>query len=355
MCEPNKNINENIAFFLGNIAIFKKFFRHFLDNGFWNRVQSFMQVDKIVIQPGESGERIDTFLARKTGITRSQIQKLIENSGILVNDNPATPRYRTKVRDLITIRVIERKTDGLVPEPIPLDILYRDDHLVVVNKPPGMVVYPAEGHSHGTLMNALACSCGHLSSVGAPLRPGVVHRLDKDTSGVMVVALDDGAYYGLADQFKERSVNRLYAAIVYGDLKGNAGLISMRIGRSESDRKKMSTRSKRGKEAVTQWMAVRRFGRATLINVKLGTGRTHQIRVHFASIGHPVLGDRTYGKKTEVEIAGRRRVLFPRQMLHAELLGFIHPISGQYMEFSSPLPGDMVEKIEELQILNPRS
>ncbi len=311
--------------------------------------------EKIVVQPEEKGERIDTFLAGKTGVTRSQIQKLIENGDVHVNDRAVSQHHRVKMHDVITIGVAEKKTEDLVPEPIPLDILYKDDYLVVVNKPAGMVVYPAAGHDHGTLMNALSYYFNQLASLGAPLRPGVVHRLDKDTSGVMVVALDDSTYYSLAEQFKERSINRRYSALVYGLMKENEGRIALKIGRSESDRKKMSTRSKKGKEAVTQWTVIRKFGNATIIKVKLGTGRTHQIRVHFASMGHPVLGDRTYGKKSELEIKGRRKILFPRQMLHAELLGFIHPVTGQYMEFSSPWPKDMVEKIEELQILNRRN
>ena len=314
-----------------------------------------MPFQKIIIQPGETGERIDTFLARKTGITRSQIQKLIENSDILVNEKMVNQHYRVKLQDVIDIRLTEKKNEELVPEPIPVDILFKDNHLVVVNKPAGMVVYPAAGHGHGTLMNALSYACDHLASVGGPLRPGVVHRLDKDTSGVMVVALADSTYYSLAEQFKERSINRRYGALVYGDLKENEGRIALKIGRSASDRKKMSTRSKRGKEAVTNWSVITRFTNAAFIRVKLGTGRTHQIRVHFASIGHPVLGDRTYGQKTELEIKGRRKILFPRQMLHAELLGFIHPATGTYMEFSSPLPEDMQQKIEELQALSPRS
>jgi 23S rRNA pseudouridine1911/1915/1917 synthase len=211
-----------------------------------------------------------------------------------------------------------------------------------------MVVYPAAGHSRGTLMNAISYHAKKLASVGGPLRPGIVHRLDKDTSGIMVIALDDKAYYDLVEQFRERTMNRRYKAIVFGNLKENSGQISLRIGRSESDRKKMSTRSRKGKEAVTTWKVIERFRGATLIEAKLGTGRTHQIRVHFASVGHPVLGDRTYGSKTSID-AGRRKITFPRQMLHAELLGFTHPISKKYLEFSSPIPQDMEEKIRELR------
>ncbi len=313
-----------------------------------------MREDTISVHSSESGERLDTFLAKKTGITRSRIQKLIETSAVRVQGKSAKRHYRIRPQDVITMLIAEKKNEELVPEPIPVEILCQDDDLVVVNKPPGMVVYPAAGHGHGTLLNALSYSCAHLASVGGPLRPGVVHRLDKDTSGVMVVALTDSAYYSLSEQFKQRSINRRYAALVYGSLTGNEGRIVSMIGRSVSDRKKMSVRSKRGKEAVTEWKVVRRFANATLVSVKLGTGRTHQIRVHFASRGHPVLGDRTYGRKTAVETAGKRKILFLRQMLHAELLGFIHPVTGEYVEFSSPLPQDMLQKIEELEALNPQ-
>jgi 23S rRNA pseudouridine1911/1915/1917 synthase len=313
-----------------------------------------MPVHSIIVQSSDAGDRIDAFLAKKTGITRSQIQKFIMSGAVSVNEATVGRNHRLKMNDTITFRFAEKKEEGLVPEAIPVEILYKDEHVVVANKPAGMVVYPAAGHSRGTLLNALAYHCERLASIGAPLRPGVVHRLDKDTSGVMVVALSDQAYYALVSQFRERTINRRYKALIYGDLKEDKGEISLRIGRSSSDRKKMSTRGKSGKEARTKWKALKRFGGSMLIEVKLGTGRTHQIRVHFASIGHPVLGDRTYGKKIEVEIRiqkeieKRKKVFFPRQMLHAESLGFIHPVTGEYLEFTSPLPEDMAQKIEEL-------
>lgn len=307
-----------------------------------------MPVQTIIVPPSNLGERVDAFLADWTGITRSQIQKLLEKGDILVNGKASAPNYRIKTKDVITVNITGEKEEGLVPETIPIDILYEDEHVVVVNKPAGMIIYPAAGHSSGTLMNALS-SRVRLAAVGGPLRPGVVHRLDKDTSGVIVVALNDKAYYDLVEQFKLRTINRKYIALVYGDLGEDAGEIALRIGRSESDRKKMSTRVKKGKEAVTRWSVLKRFGKATLTGVKLGTGRTHQIRVHFSSIGHPVLGDRTYGKKVEVEIRSGKRIQFPRQMLHAELLGFKHPATGEYLEFSSPPPEDMAMKIQELE------
>ncbi len=294
----------------------------------------------IVVYPPEAGERLDIFLAGRTGITRSQIQHLIQQGDVLVNGSSSSRHYRVKAHDAITLNQPEKETKALIAEPVPINILYKDDHLAVVDKPAGMVVYPSAGHAHNTLMNALAYHCDRLANVGGPLRPGVVHRLDRETSGVMVVALDDSAYYNLVEQFRERSINRKYVALIYGNIKADRGEIAAPIGRSESDRKKMSTRARRGKEAVTRWKVLERFGVATLLELRLGTGRTHQIRVHLSSIGYPVLGDKTYGRKTEVE-TNRGKVSIPRQMLHAEILGFKHPVSGEYMEFSSPMPEDM--------------
>lgn len=293
------------------------------------------------------GKRLDLVMSELSGQTRSQIQRQIEKGLLTVNGNPSKANYVTHAGDVVIISIEEESTD-LQPEDLHLNVLYCDDFLIVVNKPAGMVVYPAAGHSNGTLMNGIAFHAAKLASVGGPLRPGVVHRLDKDTSGVMVVALDDRAYYDLVEQFRERTMSRRYKALVLGNLKVDSGEISLRIGRSESDRKKMSTHTKRGKEALTTWKVIEHYRSASLIEAKLGTGRTHQIRVHFASIGHPVLGDRTYGSKTSLEI-GKRKIIFPRQMLHAELLGFTHPITKEYLEFRSQLPEDMEEKISELR------
>lgn len=315
-----------------------------------------MSLEEIRVPYKDSGKRIDILTSEKTGITRSQIQRFIKKSSLLVNDKPVTQNYKTKAGDIIVLKPVEEKITGLIPEALPLEILYSDQYLVVANKPSSMVVYPAAGHNKGTLMNALLYRCKKLARVGSPLRPGIVHRLDKDTSGAMVVALDDAAYYNLAEQFKQRTINRRYLTLIYGNLKTDKGEISLTIGRSKSDRKKMSTRVAKGKKAVTTWKVIERFHNAALIEAKLKTGRTHQIRVHFASIGHPVLGDRTYGKKTEIEVktahrgsAPAEKILFPRQMLHAELLGFIHPVTGEYLEFKSPLPEDMEEKIRKLR------
>lgn len=310
-----------------------------------------MPIQNIIVQSSEAGSRIDTLLSRKTGITRSQIQKLITSGHVLVNNKDVEQNYRLKKKDLISLSVPEKETEELIPEQIPIDVLFKDEHIVVVNKPASMVVYPATGYTHGTLMNALSYHCKRLASVGGPLRPGVVQRLDKDTSGVMVIALNDNAYYNLVEQFRHKTIQRIYTAFIYGVLP-ESGEITLKIGRSESDRKKMSTRIKKGKEALTRWKVLERFYNATLVEVRLGTGRTHQIRVHFASIGHPVLGDRTYGKKVQIEFKANKRILFHRQMLHAGLLGFTHPATGEYLEFSSPIPEDMMSKIQELKSLS---
>lgn len=309
-----------------------------------------MPVTEIKTEKTDEGKRIDIFAASKTGISRSRIQKLIKNNSVYIGLKHADQNYRVKYGDLITLQITEERNTELIPEKIPIEILYKDEYIIVVEKPAGMVVYPAAGHSQSTLMNAVAYHCEKLAKAGSPLRPGVVHRLDKDTSGVMVVALEDKAYYNLAVQFKNRTIQKKYIAIVYGKFKETSGEITSKIGRSESDRKKMSTKARRGKEAVTIWKTVKSFNNATLIEIKLKTGRTHQIRVHFASIGHPVLGDKTYGKKTELETIKKNKVFFPRQMLHAKLIGFTHPETGKYLEFKSPIPADMQQALKGLEI-----
>ncbi len=299
------------------------------------------------VEPEHAGKRLDLIASELSGLTRSQVQNLIVSEQLSVNRVSVKPNYKVRSGDSITICIAEHE-QSLLHENIPIEILFQDNSLIVVNKPAGMVVYPAAGHSSGTLMNAIAFHAEKLATVGGPLRPGVVHRLDKDTSGVMVIALDDNAYYDLVEQFRERTMNRKYRALVFGNLNEESGEITLRIGRSASDRKKMSTTSSSGKDAVTTWKVIERFHGATLIEAKLGTGRTHQIRVHLASIGHSVLGDRTYGSKTSLDL-GRRKICFPRQMLHAELLGFTHPITKEYLEFRTPVPQDMEEKIIELR------
>jgi 23S rRNA pseudouridine1911/1915/1917 synthase len=302
---------------------------------------------RLAVAADDQTKRLDIFVSEGTGITRSQVLKLIREGHVLVNGKAEDPNHKVRLTDSIDVALLPDADVTLVAEDLPLNILFMDEYLAVVDKPAGMVVYPAFGHIGGTLMNALAFHAPKLASIGGGLRPGVVHRLDKDTSGVMVVALDDAAYYNLAEQFRDRTIQRKYIALIVGNLKEDSGEIRLLIGRSNSDRKKMSTRTRHGKEAVTRWKVVQRLDNATLIEARLGTGRTHQIRVHFAAIGHPVLGDSTYGKKTSVE-THTGRVDIPRQMLHAETLGFTHPHTGEFIEFSSPIPDDIKECISKL-------
>ena len=307
----------------------------------------FMKKNIYIIGPEIKSQRLDTFISTKSSITRSFIQKLIRQGSVTVNSFKEKAGYKLKEGDRIEIIIPDKPDRILIPEDIPLDIILEDENIIIVNKPPNMVIYPAAGNRSGTLMNALISKCNKLASVGAPLRPGVVHRLDKNTSGLLVIAKDDTAYYGLVDQFKRREVEKQYMALLYGNLKKNRGEIIARIGRSDSDRKKMSTRTKRGKEAITHYEVIERYQSATLAKIRIITGRTHQIRVHFASLGHPVLGDRTYGKKSSLNL-GQKTVNFGRQMLHAYSLRLSHPVTGKIMEVTAQLPEDMKMAIEIL-------
>lgn len=306
-----------------------------------------------VLYPAENerGLRLDVYLKDKLGLSRSQIERLIEGGFIIVKGKSVKPSHKVRPGERIEITMPEKRPEGLIAEDIPIEILYRDEHITVINKPPHIPVYPGPGHPSGTLLNGLLYHVGiSLSLPGGPLRPGVVHRLDRDTSGVMVFALSEEAYYGLVEIFRKRELKRRYICLVCGDIPDEEGTISMPIGRAVHDRKKFSVRTKRGKEAITYYRVMERFKVATLLEVYLKTGRTHQIRVHLSSTGHPVCGDRTYGRKAFTEIDGRK-IKFPRQMLHAESLGFRHPITGDDLEFHSGMPKDMREAIEELRAL----
>lgn len=297
----------------------------------------------------ESGhDRLDTFLSLQSGISRSRIQKFIKDGMVSVNSRIEKSGYRLRNGDVIELAIPDEPETTLIPEDIPLDIVMQDSDIVVVNKPPGMVMYPAAGHRSGTLLNALIAKCGRLASTGAPLRPGVVHRLDKETSGLIIFAKNDKTYLDIIKQFKEREIEKHYIALIYGTLKEERGEINDAIGRSVSDRKKMSTRTKRGKEAVTRYEVIKRFTGASLIKARIITGRTHQIRVHFADAGHPVLGDKTYGKKTAIR-CGQRIITFQRQMLHAYSLRFKHPSTGKFIELTAPMPEDMEKAVKELE------
>ncbi len=293
-------------------------------------------------------ERLDVFVASETGLTRSYIQRLVKQGLVTVNAHTGKPGCRIKEGDRIELNIPDEPESVLIPENTPLNVIWEDNHIIVVNKAPGMVIYPAAGHKSGTLMNALIARCGRLASTGAPLRPGVVHRLDKDTSGLIVVAKDDAAYMNLNRQFRAREVEKHYMALIYGTLKKEIGEISAAIGRSASDRKRMSTKTRDGKEAITRFEVIKRLKPATLTRVRIITGRTHQIRVHFTSIGHPVLGDRTYGRKTTLK-TGQKTISFSRQMLHACHLKFNHPVTGEILDLAAPMPEDMEKAIGELE------
>ncbi len=308
---------------------------------------------KFTAGPSDKDKRVDIFLKEKLSITRSQIQKLIEDGLVMLFTKeglrPLKPSHKLRSGDEISVTMPHRNKEVLVPQAIPVNILYKDQDICVVDKPPGMVVYPGPGHQDYTLINALVYHVNLRPELpGGPLRPGIVHRLDKDTSGVMVIALSERAYYKLVEIFKKRELKRRYLCLACGEFLKDEGVIDLPIGRASSDRKKFSTRTRSGKEAVTHWRVIERFRGTTLLEVFLRTGRTHQIRVHLASIGHPVCGDSTYGRKTYVEIKGKK-LRFPRQMLHAETLGFRHPVTGEELEFSTPIPADMKEAIERLK------
>lgn len=277
--------------------------------------------------------RIDKFLADKlTDVTRSHIQKLIESGDVTVNREKVKPNRKLKPGDFVNVIIPEAQTADILPQDIPLDIIYEDDHLLVVNKPQNMVVHPAAGNYTGTLVNALMHHCGSsLSGINGVIRPGIVHRIDKDTSGLLLVAKDDFTHNGLAAQIKDHSLTRKYIAIVHGKFRNDEGTVDAPLGRHRTDRKKMCVTDKNSKNAVTHYKVLKRFSEYTFLECKLETGRTHQIRVHMASIGHPVLGDKTYGiKKEKYNLSG--------QLLHAKLLGFVHPVTNEYLEFETDIP-----------------
>lgn len=278
-------------------------------------------------------KRLDIFVLENIeDLTRSRIQKLIEEKSIFVNGAVKSKNYKVKLNDKVKVILEEEKELKNEPEDIPLDIVYEDEHLLVVNKPKGMVVHPAPGNYTGTLVNALLFHCkDSLSGINGIIRPGIVHRLDKDTSGLLIVAKDDYSHKKLADQIKVHSFSREYEAVVYGKIKNDSGKINAPIGRHKTDRKKMTVRSDHSREAITNYKVIRRYKDFTHVRLRLETGRTHQIRVHMAYIGHPVAGDPAYGpKKVITKLKG--------QCLHAKMIGFIHPVTNEYLEFESELP-----------------
>ena len=293
-----------------------------------------MQTESFEVQFEQEGERLDKFLSTiYPDFSRAFFQKLIKNQKVWVNDQNQKASFLVHTDDLVKIEIPDAVETAIVPEDIPLDILYEDQDLLIVNKPKGMVVHPSAGHYTGTLVNAIMYHCkDSLSGINGVIRPGIVHRIDMDTTGSLIVCKNDEAHVDIAQQIKEHSVNRIYVGIVCGNVKDDEGTIEGSIGRHPIDRKKMAINEKNGKPAVTHYKVLERFGNYTYMQFKLETGRTHQIRVYMASIGHPLLGDALYSSNRSAfkNLQG--------QTLHAQTIGFIHPRTGEYMEFSAPLP-----------------
>ena len=282
-------------------------------------------------------KRLDIVTSELSLLTRATIQRLIDDEKILVNEKKQKPSYKVQLNDKISVEIPEAVETDIKPQNIPVEIIYEDNDIIVVNKPKGMVVHPANGNPDGTLVNAMLAHCrGSLSGIGGEIRPGVVHRLDKDTSGIIVLAKNDDAHNRLSKQIQERIVIKKYIALVRGNIAEEEATINMPIARSEKDRKKMAV-NKNGKEAITHFRVLKRYGKYTLLDIKIDTGRTHQIRVHMAEIGHPVIGDQVYSNgKNEFGVEG--------QMLHAKSLEFNHPITGKHMVLEAKLP-EYFEKI----------
>lgn len=306
-----------------------------------------MQEYNLTVEPDEEGLRLDQFLSQNLTLqSRSYLQKLIRQGNILVDGGRKKPSYNVKANDKIQVTLPAPISLDVLPEPIPLNVIYEDPNLLVIDKQAGLVVHPAAGHPNHTLVNALLHYCGkNLSGISGVLRPGIVHRLDKDTSGCIVVAKDNVTHNYLVKQFQERKVEKEYIAIVSGWVKELHGELVTTIGRHPVHRKRMTVRYDIGKEAVTCYEVIERYEKATLLKLKPGTGRTHQIRVHMSHIGHPILGDEEYGKKKS-RLSG---VNIQRQMLHAFKIGFMHPIKNEWIEFTSPMPQDMEDLLNYLR------
>lgn len=311
-------------------------------------------ITEFIITAGEQPKRLDLFLVnRERDVSRSALQRLIELGRIRVNDQVVKPSHKIKPGDTITMDVPKPEPLSMKGEAIPLEVLFEDESLLVLNKPPGIVVHPAPGNWTGTLVNALLhhfqTSGGTISTIGGKERPGLVHRLDKETSGVMVITKTDTAHRALASQFKLHTITRVYEALIWGIPKKGRGLIDLAIGRDVKDRKKFSARTTSPKESVTEYVVDRRYGKvAAHVLLYPRTGRTHQLRVHLTSLGCPILGDHTYGGQKVRTVQG---VEVPRVMLHARTLGFSHPATGNVENFTRPVPGDMEKVMNELEQL----
>lgn len=298
-----------------------------------------------IAEPDEAGERIDKFLTEvlEEDVSRTQIQQWVKDGHVQVNGRAVKPNYKLSDGDTLVLVMPEPEELELTPEPIPIEVVYEDSDVIVVNKPRGMVVHPAPGHPGGTLVNALLYHCKDLSGINGVMRPGIVHRIDKDTSGLLMAAKNDLAHNSLAEQLKAHTVNRKYYALVHGNVPHDNGTVDAPIGRDPKDRKLYTVTERNSKHAVTHFVVVERLGDFTLLELKLETGRTHQIRVHMKFIGHPLVGDPAYGP------AKSKGVLMEGQALHAAVLGFEHPRTGETLEFEAPMPEDMVRLLDILK------
>ena len=298
-------------------------------------------LETVTAETEDAGTRADVFLAAKLGVSRSNMQKLLEDGRVKRGEKIIKANYKVRAGEMFVVDIPEPEPIEAVPENIPLDIIYEDDDVVVLNKARGMVVHPAPGNYTGTLVNALLYHCSNLSGINSAIRPGIVHRLDKDTSGIMIVAKNDAAHISLSQQIQSKTAVRTYLAVVRGNIKTDSGTIETQIARDKTDRKKMAVVKEGGRDAITDYEVLERFGKYTLVRSKLRTGRTHQIRVHMEYLGYPLVGDPKYSPmKTPFGIKG--------QALHSHTLEFTHPRTGERMKFEAPLPEDMHKIITRL-------
>jgi 23S rRNA pseudouridine1911/1915/1917 synthase len=304
---------------------------------------------KLTAASGDAGRRLDLFLAERVPeLSRTRIQELVREGNVRVDGQIAKVSHRVAASETIEIEVLPRPALEALPEDLPLDLLYVDDDFVIVNKLAGMVVHAGAGHSRGTLVNALLHRLGNLSVAGGALRPGIVHRLDRETSGAMVVARNDRAHEHLSEQFRSRNVRKIYLALVHGKMTRDSGTITLPISRDPRRRTRMTARATKGRHARTDWRVIARLDRCTLVEAVLHTGRTHQIRAHFAAIGHPVVGDTLYGAPRVLRAGRRNLPLLERNFLHAARIGFSHPSSGAWVEVRAPLPRDLRVYFDQL-------
>ncbi len=298
-------------------------------------------MDKLILEADETGKRLDAYLAENTELTRTRIQQLIKEENIKVNDKKTKSSYKIEMGDTIKVFIPEKKEIDLVPQNISINILYEDNDIAVIDKKAGLVIHPSYGHESGTLVNAIMFHINDLSGINGEIRPGIVHRLDKDTSGLIIIAKNDKAHNKLSEMFKNKEINKTYLAIVKGSLGKDTGRLETQMGRDLKDRKKMSVLKTGGKTAITNYEVLDKNDKFSLVRVNIETGRTHQIRVHMKYLGYPILGDSVYGKESKS---------VKRQMLHAYKLEFIHPVTGKEMIIKSEIPKDFSEVLERIKL-----